>query len=1233
MIFHNKPNNIFTMAKKITLICAFFLFIVVGLRAESLLNEGFETWTAANFPANGWTVVNDTQEGTVNHWTVETGTSVLSGSVNLFCNAGSYITVEPVKEEWVITPALTLGNTNYNLKFLWEGASAAAFKNEYDFQVRVTDNDGESWTTIFSFLNQKQVENSGVVYPWTGWTANSSLLSLKAYAGKTIKIAFVHCLLVSGEGKGNCVRLDDVVVESGAAIDAPIAEVTPSSYIFPGSYIGVGKWSEKFALSNKGVGELTVTGISGLEGTDFTTNLDPAAVSIKPGAEYEFYVCYTPSSALSPNTATMTIHTNGGDVSIALEGTKIILPGEYNLESFESGTFPPLGWTADEGWTQGSAYATSGNYSAACSFAENNPTLVTPRLDCSEGTYELQFNYANVWEPSADDAVAPESEFEVYFSKDGKATWNKIASCDSINRWEHLAIDLGTPASDNCYIMFKYVLDVDLSSSGWDDLPEYSTTFLDDVILPPYYGSNSAPGAATTPSPENGATDVFNEELTLTWSGVQFAQGYKVYVGKSASDFSVVNGAEVTECSYTIPTLDYGTTYYWKVVAYNDMGETASPEVWSFTTLADQTVSTYPWSEGFDDEVFPPLGWRSMGEGYTEWDLTNYTTYDGKGSAYISAGGSNQQGILQTPAFVLPADKDMQISFYWGNAVPAGLTKSVQGTTTINKDTLYFEIKVDNAWQELAHISSAQAEGQSWERQRIVLSDYRGKTVSFRWRYSAVDYMGSGASLDKILIEEAPTAGKAVINVSSWAAGDVNYNKAVTSPMLNLLNDGEQTMTITGVSFTNCNFSTSLHKDMVLDSRESVDFNITFAAGETSAPVEDELVITFDNASTVTLPVSGTALGKYTRYFSFEDDEFGSIAPKGFTTVDADHSATVSPVMIDYPNIGNAYAYIVINQLPAPDGADWRNIYPRSGNQLLATMASANETEAVDWLISDQMTARDNAHFRFYAKSYDGDNTYHPFAALTVLVSTTDNAVSSFTPISGFTSVQVPYKNNSDSQTSWTEFDVDLSQYAGQPIYIAVRNNTPADGFVTFFDDFYFEDFEYVNSDNNAPYFTTVPDTNATVGKKWTYNYAVADPDGDPLTVTLQGKPFWIIHTTGTNGGSLSGIPGQVEEIIMKLSVTDGSKTTVQEIVLNITDGSGIDEVDGSALKVYPNPVVSTLYLNETCDRIIVTDITGKQVLAAQQVETLDMSALAPGVYLVTVQTAGEHYTTQIVKQ
>lgn len=186
---------------------------------------------------------------------------------------------------------------------------------------------------------------------------------------------------------------------------------------------------------------------------------------------------------------------------------------------------------------------------------------------------------------------------------------------------------------------------------------------------------------------------------------------------------------------------------------------------------------------------------------------------------------------------------------------------------------------------------------------------------------------------------------------------------------------------------------------------------------------------------------------------------------------------------------------------------------------------------------------------------------------------------------------------------------------------------------MTFFDDFYFENFEYVNSDNSAPYFTTVPETTATVGKKWTYNYSVADPDGDPLTVTLQGKPFWLNHTPGTNGGTITGIPGAEQEVIMKLSVSDGSKTTVQEIILVVTDGSGIEGVNGDRLTVYPNPVVSTLYLNELCDKVVVTDISGKQLLFAEQVESVDVSMLSSGIYFVTMQLGDRVNTTQVIKR
>ena len=63
----------------------------------------------------------------------------------------------------------------------------------------------------------------------------------------------------------------------------------------------------------------------------------------------------------------------------------------------------------------------------------------------------------------------------------------------------------------------------------------------------------------------------------------------------------------------------------------------------------------------------------------------------------------------------------------------------------------------------------------------------------------------------------------------------------------------------------------------------------------------------------------------------------------------------------------------------------------------------------------------------------------------------------------------MPYYN----KETWEHYSVDLSKYAGQKIYVAVRH-TVKDGLAAFFDDFYFEHFtnfggvDSVNADNKV---------------------------------------------------------------------------------------------------------------------------------------------------------------------
>lgn len=63
----------------------------------------------------------------------------------------------------------------------------------------------------------------------------------------------------------------------------------------------------------------------------------------------------------------------------------------------------------------------------------------------------------------------------------------------------------------------------------------------------------------------------------------------------------------------------------------------------------------------------------------------------------------------------------------------------------------------------------------------------------------------------------------------------------------------------------------------------------------------------------------------------------------------------------------------------------------------------------------------------------------------------------------------MPYYN----KETWEHYTVDLSKYAGQKIYVAVRHTVKA-GLAAFFDDFYFEHFtnfggvDNVNADNKV---------------------------------------------------------------------------------------------------------------------------------------------------------------------
>ncbi len=117
--------------------------------------------------------------------------------------------------------------------------------------------------------------------------------------------------------------------------------------------------------------------------------------------------------------------------------------------------------------------------------------------------------------------------------------------------------------------------------------------------------ANQSPNTPSNPSPTDNATDQ-PVWLTLSWTGGDPDAGdtvkYDVYLGTETSPSKIASNQEQT--SYPASGLDYNKTYYWKVVARDNKGDTTAGPVWRFTTFTQpQEVEII-----YDDDI-PESGW------------------------------------------------------------------------------------------------------------------------------------------------------------------------------------------------------------------------------------------------------------------------------------------------------------------------------------------------------------------------------------------------------------------------------------------------------------------------------------------------------------------------------------------------------------------------------------------------------------------------------------------------
>ncbi|MHC4739837.1 MAG: hypothetical protein ACYS9Y_13105, partial [Planctomycetota bacterium] len=664
----------------------------------------------------------------------------------------------------------------------------------------------------------------------------------------------------------------------------------------------------------------------------------------------------------------------------------------------------------------------------------------------------------------------------------------------------------------------------------------------------------SAPGAASSPSPADSATDVSNTAI-LSWTAGSGATSRDVYFGTSSpGDFQ----GNQTDTTFDPGTLSYDITYYWRIDEINAVGTTTG-NVWSFTTEADpsppsQATNPDPADSAANVSVDTDLSWTA-GTGSTSSDVYFGTTSPG---AF--------QGN-QTATTFDTGTMDYDTNYYWRiDEVNANgtTTGNVWSFTTIVAGapvTVEFGDAVDTNYPgTIEDTYTNVGEGGSVNYSTIVTlntytwpADTVANTTIIKWDLStiptdatvtqAILYLyqvvtGGDASYDigvHKIINVNPVVSALTWNTydgtNSWTGGSdggqADTAAAEDTPAVNNTNNEYKTWTVTNmvadwVAAPSSNYGMLVNSDPVA----SVDSYRTFASTDDSdTSIRPKLIVTYstgaappgqasnpspaDSAAniSITADLSWTAGGGSTSsdvYFgttspgTFQGNQAATTFDPGTMANDTTYYWRIDEVNTEGTTTGNVWSFTTIvaapGQASSPSPADSAaNIAVDA--DLSWTAGSEATSHDVYFGTSSPGTFQGNqAATTFDTGTMDNDTTYYWRIDEVNAGGTTTGNVWSFTTI-----VAAPAQASSPSPADSAAniaVDVDLSWTAGSgatshDVYFGTSSPGSYQGNQSA------TTFDTGTMANDTTYYWRIDEVNAagtTTGTVWSFTTIVAAP-------------------------------------------------------------------------------------------------------------------------------------------
>jgi hypothetical protein len=263
------------------------------------------------------------------------------------------------------------------------------------------------------------------------------------------------------------------------------------------------------------------------------------------------------------------------------------------------------------------------------------------------GTYSMESYHNNVWT----DNPAPVSNLNILVNEQLVLEDVQQSRTETGPFASALFVFTVPPGEDSAEIKF---LPTHEPVDGWDNAA------VNGFIL---YSGAAAQVKASGPDPDNQSEHICPQALVLSWKPGEYADKHDVYFGTSLDDVNESASPEVTNHdsnSWSAPSPELGTTYYWRIDEVNDT-DTWLGDIWWFVT---QTGKAYD-PEPVDDE-------RGTASGDTELSWTSSclasshdvyfgTDYNDVNDATTSS--AQYQGNVSEPNYAVSTDP--YTLYYW----------------------------------------------------------------------------------------------------------------------------------------------------------------------------------------------------------------------------------------------------------------------------------------------------------------------------------------------------------------------------------------------------------------------------------------------------------------------------------------------------------------------------------------------------------------------------------------